>query len=54
MNSNGVWPEPEPACMNYDVFYTGDFLRREFPHAAIRPPANDEMQHCCLIRGASN
>ena len=54
VNSNGIWPNDPQSCMNYDVFYTVEFLRREFPHAVIRPPVNDEMQHCCLIRGTRN
>ena len=34
----------------YHTFYTVDYMRALFPHAEIRPPANDEMQHCCVIR----
>jgi SAM-dependent methyltransferase len=36
----------------YHMFYTVDYLRSLFPRATILPPANDEMQHCCVIRAA--
>lgn len=32
------------------VFYSTDYMRSLFPTATIRPPANGEMQHCCVIR----
>lgn len=35
----------------YHMFYTVDYMRSLFPHATILPPVNDEMQHCCVIRG---
>jgi 2-polyprenyl-3-methyl-5-hydroxy-6-metoxy-1,4-benzoquinol methylase len=50
VNSNGVWPDEAEACMTYNVFYTAEFLQQEFPRATVRPPVNDEMQHCCIIR----
>ncbi|HKP73841.1 MAG TPA: class I SAM-dependent methyltransferase [Pyrinomonadaceae bacterium] len=50
VNSNGVWHDEAQTCLTYHVYHTVEFLRREFPHACIRPPANGEMQHCCLIR----
>jgi hypothetical protein len=34
----------------YHTFYTADYMRSLFPAAQILPPANDEMQHCCVIR----
>jgi SAM-dependent methyltransferase len=34
----------------YHTFYTVDYMRSLFPEATILPPANDEMQHCCVIR----
>lgn len=40
--------DPE-GCETYHVYYTTEFLRREFPDATIRPPVNGEMQHCCLL-----
>lgn len=50
VNGNGSWRNEPQACMNYDVFYTVAFLRREFPRAVICPPVEGHMQHCCLIR----
>lgn len=50
VNSNGVWTNEAQTCMTYDVYYTVEFMQREFPRATIRPPANGEMQHCCIIR----
>jgi hypothetical protein len=50
INSNGVWGKEAQACMTYNVYYTVEFLQREFPRALIRPPVNNEMQHCCIIR----
>ncbi len=41
--------EPERQ-RTYHTFYTVDYMRSLFPHAQILPPANDEMQHCCVIR----
>jgi hypothetical protein len=51
VNGNGVWNDESQTCMTYNVFYTAEFLQREFPRATIRPPVNGEMQHCCIIRG---
>ena len=34
----------------YHVFHTAEFMRRHFPTAEILPPANYEMQHCCVLR----
>jgi hypothetical protein len=47
VNGNGVWGNK---LMTYNVFYTVEFLQREFPNATIRRPVNGEMQHCCIIR----
>jgi hypothetical protein len=41
--------EPEEQ-RTYHMFYTVDYMRSLFPRATILPPANDEMQHCCVIR----
>lgn len=49
LNSNGKWPDGTLNCMTYNVFYSVGFLRSEFPSAAILPPVNGEMQHCCII-----
>jgi SAM-dependent methyltransferase len=32
------------------VFHTEEYMRRHFPDAAILPPVNNEMQHCCVIK----
>jgi SAM-dependent methyltransferase len=52
VNSNGEWNGKvrTQSCMTYNVFYTVEFLQRDFPSATIRPPVNGEMQHCCIIR----
>jgi hypothetical protein len=47
--------EPIPAPeryegLEYHVFHTADFMRRHFPGAQILPPANGEMQHCCVLK----
>ena len=34
----------------YHAFYTVEYMRSLFPGATILPPANDEMQHCCVIK----
>jgi len=50
INNNGVWKEERETCITYHMYYTVEFLQREFPSAIIRPPVNDEMQHCCILR----
>lgn len=50
VNSSGPWTLSPDACATYNVFYTEAFLRRQFPRAEIRPPVNDEMQHCAILR----
>jgi SAM-dependent methyltransferase len=50
INSNGSWDNEAQTCLTYNVYYTAEFLQREFPQATIRPPVNGEMQHCCIIR----
>jgi hypothetical protein len=42
-----VAPELQKTC---HVFHTAAFMKSLFPRAVIQPPANGEMQHCCLIR----
>ncbi|HKR14250.1 MAG TPA: class I SAM-dependent methyltransferase [Pyrinomonadaceae bacterium] len=32
------------------AFYSAEYMQTLFPEATILPPANDEMQHCCVIR----
>jgi len=41
--------EPERQ-RTYHTFYSVDYMKSLFPGATILPPANDEMQHCCVIR----
>lgn len=40
-------PDEEKTCY---VFHTKEYMKSKFPHAAILPPVNNEMQHCCVIR----
>jgi hypothetical protein len=49
----GAVPGPERYHgREYHVFHTADFMKQHFPAAEILPPANYEMQHCCLLRTA--
>jgi hypothetical protein len=50
VNNDGVWTNEAQACLTYNVFYSEEALRQEFPRAIIRPPVNGEMQHCCVIQ----
>lgn len=50
VNSSGAWNVSAGACATYNVYYTERFLRRQFPRADVRPPVNDEMQHCAILR----
>jgi SAM-dependent methyltransferase len=44
-------PRYEPERQRtFHTFYTVAYMRSLFPQATILPPANDEMQHCCVIR----
>jgi len=36
-------------CMTYNVYYTEEFMRAQFPSATIKKPVNDERQHCCEV-----
>jgi hypothetical protein len=40
-------PEKQQSC---HVFHTEAYIKSLLPRAAILPPANDEMQHCCVIK----
>ena len=40
-------PDHQRSC---HVFYSQRHIQRLFPHATIKPPVNDEMQHCCVLR----
>ena len=35
--------------LQYHVFHTVPFMQAQFPDARILPPANGEMQHCCIV-----
>ena len=35
------------------AFYSEAYMKRLFPHATVLPPANNEMQHCCVIEASS-
>ena len=35
----------------FHTFYSVEYMKSLFPEATILPPVNDEMQHCCVIRG---
>ena len=50
VNSDGPWSISPQHCATYNVYYTENFLRRQFPGATIRPPVNGEMQHCAILR----
>jgi SAM-dependent methyltransferase len=49
VNSSGAWTQEPESCITYNVYYTEEFLREQFPHATIKPPVNGEMQHCCML-----
>lgn len=40
-------PEQEKNCY---VYHTAEYMKTLFPRATIRPPVNNEMHHCCIIR----
>ena len=40
--------EPEQHMSCY-MFYTVGYMKQLFPNATILPPANGEMQHCCIL-----
>jgi len=45
-------PIPDPQRyegLEYHVFHTLPFMQAQFPGALILPPANGEMQHCCIL-----
>ena len=49
VNSAGLWDEAPENCITYNVYYTENFLRAQFPGAQIKKPVNGEMQHCCEL-----
>jgi len=48
VDSSGVF-DFQDDCMTYNVYYTEEFMRAQFPHAIIKKPVNGEMQHCCEL-----
>ncbi|MEM7428902.1 MAG: class I SAM-dependent methyltransferase [Pseudomonadota bacterium] len=38
--------DQQQSCHTY---YTAEYMQSLFPGAIIRPPANQEMQHCCIL-----
>jgi SAM-dependent methyltransferase len=50
LETEAVADYPPEEQRTYHTFYTVDYMHSLFPHATILPPANDEMQHCCVIR----
>ena len=49
VNSSGAWDARTDECITYNVYYTAEFLREQFPNATIKQPVNDERQHCCIV-----
>jgi SAM-dependent methyltransferase len=49
VNSGGPDEQHSDHCITYNVYYTEEFLREQFPQARIKKPVNGEMQHCCEI-----
>jgi hypothetical protein len=50
VNSSGAWEREQESCITYNVYYTENFMREQFPHATIKRPVNGEMQHCVISR----
>ena len=42
-------PYPSIYGTGFHVYHTAEFMRRAYPEAEIRVPANREMQHCCIL-----
>ena len=49
VNNSGAWEQALENCITYNVYYTENFLRAQFPGAQIKKPVNGEMQHCCEL-----
>ena len=49
INDSGSLESPADDCVTYNVYYTEEFMRAQFPHATINKPVNGEMQHCCEL-----
>jgi len=50
VNSAGTWDSQAEDCTTYNVYYTEEFMRAQFPYATIKKPVNDEVQHCWIKR----
>jgi hypothetical protein len=50
LNSSGNSDSPTDDCITYNVYYTEEFMRRQFPHATIKKPVNNEIQHCWISK----
>ena len=48
VNRNGHWNSQTEDCITYNVYYTEEFMRAQFPHGTIKRPVNNERQHCFL------
>jgi len=49
-NSSGAWDSQVEDCVTYNVYYTEEFMREQFPNGTIKKPVNNEMQHCWIKR----
>jgi hypothetical protein len=49
LNSSGSFDQRDDDCITYNVYYTEEFLREQFPSAVIKRPVNGERQHCCEL-----
>jgi len=49
LNSSGNSDSQTDDCITYNVYYTKEFMREQFPDATIKKPVNNERQHCCLL-----
>lgn len=52
VETEDVRPYAAERQKTWHAFYTEKYMKTLFPHATILPPANNEMQHCCVIRKA--
>ncbi|WP_089941927.1 class I SAM-dependent methyltransferase [Candidatus Entotheonella palauensis] len=41
-----------PERQSHHTYYTVNYMQTLFPQAEIRPPVNNETQHCCILRKA--
>ncbi len=50
VESDDIGDVPPEEQRTSHAFHTTGHMQQLFPHAVIKPPANNEMQHCCVIR----